>query len=103
MIVALQQGGSDVITVGMFDVSHSPAVPQAARAGLGERMRRLSSHTAALADRLGTLHVNLTDHPLTADPTLYSTDGRHGSARSDAIATAETLRRLSPTRPSPPR
>ncbi|MGW1448405.1 SGNH/GDSL hydrolase family protein [Micromonospora sp. NPDC002411] len=95
MIVALQQAGADVITVGMFDVSYSPAVPEAARPGLRERMRRLSAHTARLAERLGTLHVHLTDHPLTADPTLYSTDGRHGSARSDAIATAETLRALS--------
>ncbi|WP_405432509.1 SGNH/GDSL hydrolase family protein [Micromonospora sp. NBC_00617] len=94
MISPLRDAGADVITVGMFDVSHSPAVPEHVRAGLGERMRRLSAHTALLADRLGTVHVHLTDHPLTADPTLYSTDGRHGSARSDAIATAETLRAL---------
>ncbi|MFI6820208.1 SGNH/GDSL hydrolase family protein [Micromonospora sp. NPDC050187] len=94
MVTALQRAGADVITVGMFDVSNSPAVPEKVRAGLGERMRRLSAHTARLAERLGTLHVALTDHPLTADPSIYSSDGRHGSARSDAIATAETLRRL---------
>ncbi|SCF22464.1 Lysophospholipase L1 [Micromonospora viridifaciens] len=94
MITALQDAGADVITVGMFDVSHSPAVPAALRAGLGERMRRLSAHTRRLAGRLGTLHVHLTDHPAVADPSLYSSDGRHGSARSDAIATAETLRVL---------
>ncbi|MFF0314403.1 SGNH/GDSL hydrolase family protein [Micromonospora sp. NPDC005252] len=98
MISALRDVGADVITVGMFDVSHSPAVPEHVRAGLGERMRRLSAHTARLAERLGTVHVHLTDHPLTADPTLYSTDGRHGSARSDAVATAETLRALRPRR-----
>ncbi|MET8366805.1 SGNH/GDSL hydrolase family protein [Micromonospora sp. NPDC049580] len=98
MISALRDTGADVITVGMFDVSHSPAVPEHVRAGLGERMRRLSAHTARLAERLGTVHVHLTDHPLTADPTLYSTDGRHGSARSDAVATAETLRALRPRR-----
>ena len=92
MITALQRAGADVITVGMFDVSHSPAVPPAVRAGLGERMRRLSTHTGRLARRLGTLHVHLTDHPAVADPSLYSSDGRHGSARSDAIAAAETLR-----------
>lgn len=95
MIDALREAGATVITLGMFDVSHSPAVPEHVRAGLGERMRRLSTHTATLAERLGTVHVHLTDHPLTADPTLYSSDGRHGSARSDAIATAETLRALS--------
>ncbi|GGR94368.1 hypothetical protein GCM10010169_43620 [Micromonospora fulviviridis] len=94
MVTALQGAGADVITVGMFDVSHSPAVPDPLRAGLGARMRLLSAHTGRLAQRLGTLHVHLTDHPLVADPSLYSSDGRHGSARSDAVATAETLRVL---------
>lgn len=94
MIEALQQAGATVITVGMFDVSHSPAVPEARRAGLGLRLRRLAEHTRAVANRLGTVHVHLTDHPLTADPSIYSSDGRHGSARSDSIAAAETLRRL---------
>ncbi|MEU5942188.1 SGNH/GDSL hydrolase family protein [Micromonospora sp. NPDC047548] len=94
IVTALQGAGADVITVGMFDVSHSPAVPAPRRPGLSERMRRLSSHTGRLAARLGTVHVHLTDHPAGADPTLYSSDGRHGSARSDAIAAAETVRRL---------
>ncbi|MFF0819943.1 SGNH/GDSL hydrolase family protein [Micromonospora haikouensis] len=94
MVTDLQAAGADVVTVGMFDVSHSPAVPARLREGLGERMRRLAAHTRALGERLGTLHVHLTDHPAVADPTLYSGDGRHGSARSDAIAAAETVRRL---------
>ncbi|MFI7436287.1 GDSL-type esterase/lipase family protein [Micromonospora haikouensis] len=94
MIAGLQGAGADVVTVGMFDVSHSPAVPARLRESLGERMRRLAAHTRALGERLGTLHVHLTDHPAVADPTLYSGDGRHGSARSDAIAAAETVRRL---------
>ncbi|TDC43933.1 SGNH/GDSL hydrolase family protein [Micromonospora sp. KC213] len=94
MVGALRDAGADVITVGMFDVSHSPAVPAALRAGLGERMRLLSARTGRLAGRLGALHVHLTDHPAVADPSLYSSDGRHGSARSDAIAAAETVRRL---------
>lgn len=94
MISALLDAGATVLTVGMFDVSHSPAVPERLRPALGERMRRLSAHTRLLAGKCGTVHVHLTDHPLTSDPSLYSTDGRHGSARSDAIATAETVRRL---------
>ncbi|SCE96242.1 SGNH/GDSL hydrolase family protein [Micromonospora mirobrigensis] len=94
MIGELRAADAEVITVGMFDVSHSPAVPPALRGGLGERMRLLAARTAALAARLGTLHVHLTDHPLVADPSLYGSDGRHGSARSDAVAAAETVRRL---------
>jgi hypothetical protein len=57
-------------------------------------MRTLAERTRAMAERLGTIHVHLTDHPLSTDLGLYSSDGRHGNARSDAIATAETIRRL---------
>jgi lysophospholipase L1-like esterase len=94
MITALQDAGADVMTLGMFDVSYSPAVADWLRPGLRQRMRTLSARTAALADKLNTIHINLTDHPLSTDPGLYSSDGRHGNARSDAIATAETLRAL---------
>jgi lysophospholipase L1-like esterase len=94
MVTALQAAGADVITLGMFDVSYSPAVVEWLRPGLRTRMGTLAERTRALADRLGTIHVHLTDHPLSTDPGLYSADGRHGNARSDAIATAETIRRL---------
>jgi lysophospholipase L1-like esterase len=94
MITTLQGTGADVMTLGMFDVSYSPAVVEWLRPGLRQRMRTLSDHTAALAKQYDTIHIHLTDHPLSTDPTLYSTDGRHGTARSDAVATAETLRAL---------
>ena len=94
MVTALQAAGADVITLGMFDVSYSPAVVEWLRPGLRTRMGTLAGRTRALAGRLGTIHVHLTDHPLSTDPSLYSTDGRHGNARSDAVATAETIRRL---------
>jgi len=57
-------------------------------------MHELNERTRAMATRLGTIHVHLTDHPLSTDPSLYSADGRHGNARSDAVAAAETVRRL---------
>jgi lysophospholipase L1-like esterase len=94
MITALQGAGAEVMTLGMFDVSASPAVEEWLRPGLRRRMRELSERTMALAERHGTIHVHLTKHPLSTDPGLYSSDGRHGNARSDAIATAETVRAL---------
>jgi lysophospholipase L1-like esterase len=94
MVTALQAAGAEVITLGMFDVSASPAIADWLRPGLHERMRRLSERTRLLAERLGTVHVELTNHPLSTDPGLYSGDGRHGNARSDAIATTATLRIL---------
>lgn len=103
MITALQDAGADVMTFGMFDVSYSPAVVEWLRPGLRQRMRTLSNRTAVLAEKLGTLHVHLTDHPLSTDPSLYSSDGRHGNARSDAVATAETVCVLSRHLTIPPR
>ncbi|WP_412542475.1 SGNH/GDSL hydrolase family protein [Longispora sp. K20-0274] len=94
MIVALQGAGADVITVSMFDISHSPKVPAWLRPGLKERNQTLADHTDALAAKLGTLHIRLWDHPLVADLSLYSEDGLHGNARCAAIAAAEGVRRL---------
>ncbi|MGY0233138.1 SGNH/GDSL hydrolase family protein [Longispora urticae] len=94
MISALQGVGADVVTVSMFDISHSPRVPDWLRPGLRERTRTLAERTGALAARLGTLHLNLRDHPLVADLSLYSEDGLHGNARCAAIAAAEAVRRL---------
>lgn len=96
MITALRAAGADVITVGLYNVSYSPS-PEIAdwlRPGLRQRMQTLSEHTAAIAAELGTLHLNLTGHPAATDPNMYSSDGRHGNARSDAIAVAEAVRLL---------
>ncbi len=96
MVVALQEAGADVITVGLYNVSYSPSTKIAdwLRPGLRKRMQTLSDRTKAIAEELGTLHLNLTAHPAATDPGLYSSDGRHGNARSDAIAVAEAVRML---------
>jgi lysophospholipase L1-like esterase len=96
MITALRAAGADVITVGLYNVSYSPS-PEIAdwlRPGLRKRMQTLSERTAAIAAELGTLHLNLTAHPAATDPRMFSSDGRHGNARSDAIALAEAVRLL---------
>ncbi|MER7248337.1 SGNH/GDSL hydrolase family protein [Kribbella sp. NPDC000426] len=94
MITTLQGSGAEVMTLGMFDISYSPAIADWLRPGLRQRMRTLSGRTAEIAEQLGTIHIHLTDHPLSTDPSLYSSDGRHGNARSDAVATAETVRAI---------
>jgi lysophospholipase L1-like esterase len=96
MITAVLAAGADVITVGLYNVSYSPspAIADWLRPGLRKRMQTLSEHTAAIAAELGTLHLNLTAHPAATDPDMYSSDGRHGNARSDAIAVAEAVRLL---------
>jgi lysophospholipase L1-like esterase len=94
MVAALREAGADVITVGIYNVSYSPVIADWLRPGLRERMRMLSERTGKLAAELGTLHLNLSAHPAVTDPSLYSSDGRHGNARSDAIAVAEAVRML---------
>jgi lysophospholipase L1-like esterase len=96
MVTALRAAGADVITVGLYNVSYSPsaAIADWLRPGLRKRMQTLSEHTAAIAADLDTLHLNLTAHPAATDPDMFSSDGRHGNARSDAIAVAEAVRLL---------
>lgn len=93
-IEGLQAAGADVATVGLFDVSHSPAVPDRLRPELRQRLALLSARARGLAGRYDTIHADLSRHRRASDPALYSADGRHGNARSDAIAAAEMIRQL---------
>ncbi|HWG63483.1 MAG TPA: SGNH/GDSL hydrolase family protein [Streptosporangiaceae bacterium] len=91
---ALIGGGCDVITVGPFDGSRAPSVPPALGQRLGVRLHDLARRIAAISAELGTVHVELTHHPASGDPDIYSSDPRHGTMRGHAIAAAETIRRL---------
>ncbi len=72
-----------------------PAFPQWYRPVAVERMRLLARHTNALAAALGTIHADLSLHPLGELPQqLLSRDGLHANARSHAICAAEAIRRL---------
>ncbi|MDH6131841.1 lysophospholipase L1-like esterase [Kitasatospora sp. MAA4] len=94
IIGPLRDAGADVITLGLYDVSQSPLVPEQHRAGLRQRLRQLSERTRALALRHGAIHVDLTNHPAGSDRGIYNADGRHANARGQAIAAAAVLRRL---------
>jgi lysophospholipase L1-like esterase len=94
IISALRDAGAEVITIGMFDGSHAPAIPDRVKRVVSARMRELSRRTAELGAPLGTLHVVLTDHPAQSDTTMYSSDGLHGNHRSHAICAAEAVRLL---------
>jgi hypothetical protein len=83
-----------VITVGPFDRSYSPAVPEPFRKPLQERIHRLSQSTREIAKEFGTLHIDLTWHPAGPEPDLYSGDGSQSSMRGHAIAAAEVIRGL---------
>lgn len=94
MFKALRAVGAQPASICMFDVSYSPAVPERYRDELRQRLALLAEHARALAVRYDCVHIDLSRHRRSTDPTLYSPDGRHGNARSDAIAAAELVRAL---------
>lgn len=94
IVEELRKEGAEVITVSMFDGTHNPVLPEQLRAELRPRLHDLAALTRRIADRLGTVHVDLHDHPASPEADLYAADGRHGTRRAHAIAAAETLRSL---------
>ncbi len=94
IISALTGAGCDVLTVGLFDGSYAPVLSEQLRDPLRERLHELSRRMRAVSTDLGTLHVELTWHPASRDPSLYSKDPRHGTMRGHAIAAAESIRCL---------
>lgn len=94
MLAALRSAGAQPVTIGAFDVSYGPAVPDRYRLQLRQRFALLAEQTRLAAVRHDGVYVDLRRHPRNSDPTLYAPDGKHGNARSDAIAAAETVRAL---------
>jgi lysophospholipase L1-like esterase len=93
MVEPLRTGGSDVITMGLFDITRAdPSAPTAPM--LRKRIRRLAELTGAVAERHGTIHLDFSTHPAGGDPSIYSDDRLHLNARGHAIVAAETIRRL---------
>lgn len=94
MVRALQDCGAVVVTVSIFVRGEYPSLPSWLKPTPTERMALLARRTTALAAELGTLHVDLADHPIAGDPSAISSDGLHGNARSQSVAAAETIRLL---------
>ncbi|MET7762977.1 SGNH/GDSL hydrolase family protein [Streptomyces sp. NPDC005393] len=94
IVTALRERDCTVITVSMIDGSRSPQVPDAFRDGFGRRLRDLSRVTQAIAHDLGTLHIDLFDHPVGSASDIFSADGRHANRRGHAIAAAEAIRAI---------
>jgi len=91
IISARRATGCQVVTIGPLDITLSGLVPQAYADSWSSRLGRLNALTAQVAARQGALHVDNTDHPVAADPAIYSSDGVHLNARGHAIAAAGTI------------
>ena len=94
IVRALQESGALVLTVSIFDISKAPCFTGKLRTLMAARMQALSSHTAELSRRLGTIHIDCYGHPLEGDPAMYASDGLHGNMRGHQIFAAVAIRRL---------
>ena len=93
MVEPLRRAGSDVITMGLFDITRAdPSAPTARL--LSRRIRALAELVGAVAERHGTIHLDFSTHPAGGDPSIYSDDRLHLNTRGHAIVAAETIRRL---------
>ncbi|HEU5332541.1 MAG TPA: SGNH/GDSL hydrolase family protein [Actinocrinis sp.] len=94
MVRAMQGRGATVITLAVFVWPNYPHLPSWLKPTPSERMAMLGRRTTELAARLGTVHIDVADHPAAKDPDTMSIDGLHGNGRSQAILAAEIVRRL---------
>jgi lysophospholipase L1-like esterase len=95
IVAALRDSGTDVVTIALLVMADYPAFPEWFRPTAVANMRGLARHTTALAARLGTIHIDISQHPAGLQPELLlSRDGLHANARSHAICAAEAIRRL---------
>lgn len=95
MISAFRAAGADVVTIGLLDITVAGLGPARYREVMSARTRRLAALTADVAAELGACHThNPPDHPVAADPGIYSSDQLHLNARGHAFAAANTVRAL---------
>ncbi|TYB42839.1 SGNH/GDSL hydrolase family protein [Actinomadura chibensis] len=96
IVSALRATGADVVTIGLLDITVAGLGPVRYREVMSARTRQLNDIAAGVAAEHGCCHVaNPYDHPVAADPGIYSTDNLHLNARGHAFAAANTIRALS--------
>ncbi|MFD0686742.1 SGNH/GDSL hydrolase family protein [Actinomadura fibrosa] len=95
MISAFRAAGADVVTTGLLDLTVAGLGPSRYRDVISSRTRRLNALTAEVSAQHGGCHVeNPPDHPVAADPGIYSGDQLHLNARGHAFVAANTVRAL---------
>ena len=93
LIGPLRERG-DVISFTMYDITKALEMPASFGSELEQRLSELNERTRAVAERHDTIHVDLASEPICADPGIYASDFKHGSARGQAICASLTIRRL---------
>lgn len=94
LIAPLRAAGADVITFTLFDITKAIEVQSDFGRRLDAHLAAVAEVTTRLAERHGTIHVDMRSHPASADPGIYSSDRMHATTRGHAIVAAATIRAL---------
>lgn len=86
----LRSTGSRVVTFGLFDVTCTDFVPDAAKQEVRRRIARLNELTASATERHGGTFVDFFDHP-DQSPAIFSADGLHPNRRAHRLIAAEVV------------
>jgi len=98
LLGALAETGTDIITIGLFDLARSGLVPPQMRDELAARFDELDQLTAAAVTAVHGLHIDTHHHARSADPAIYADDRIHCNARGHAIAYASIVTALAASR-----
>lgn len=90
IVARLRDSGADVITYGLMNIT--AALPKLAP--IRARLETLNALSLAIAQRHGTIHVDMWSHPSCGEVNAYSTDMKHSTMRGHAILGAETIRTM---------
>lgn len=94
MVAAFRATGADVVTLGLYDCTGSPYIPDEFRGPMAERIHELNNRTWEIARAYGAIHVDCTNHPGSTDPAIYGSDGLHGNRRGHSFTAGVALRAI---------
>jgi lysophospholipase L1-like esterase len=86
MVEALLAAGPTVMTFTMLDIFSAGVMAKQLDDMLAPRFEQLNEAVRKVAARRGVLVVDLTSHPASRDPGIYSKDLQHANMRGHAIA-----------------
>ena len=92
IVGAVTSTGATVAVLTLFDIGAAMDYPGLEQ--LRDRLELLAQTTRSVAQRHGSLLVDLRDEPVSADPGIYSSDFQHVNARGHAIAASVAARTL---------
>jgi EmrB/QacA subfamily drug resistance transporter len=91
IVAALRAAGSDVVMIAPLDITRTELTPHEHRESWHAVVEGMSELARRVMERHGGLFVDFRDHPVGAEPSVYSRDMIHLSGRGHAVAGAEML------------